>query len=252
MLAAARHRACQFPSIQKGAFQERYFAFTCRWRQVAGPPARTHSAARKRGSSRRLLTVSVSVVVALAGNRPSADVPATSDILAFAETELERALEIIVERRPRLIMIEKVFATTTRGAELIDRIKDDAALQPCEVRIVAFGEPPNPEPLDMSGTRRAPRFVMASGIEVDLDGRIATLVNMSLVGAQVLSPTIVKPKQRLRFTVIDQGRGIRIQSVVASVAVEIVGGSPRYRAGIEFLNADPLALQKYIDSNKSR
>ena len=91
---------------------------------------------------------------------------------------------------------------------------------------------------------------MASGIKVDIDGKPASLVNMSVVGAQVLSPTILKPKQRLRFTVVDEGRPIRIQSGVATVAVEIVKGAPRYRAGIEFFNADPAALQKFIDRNK--
>jgi hypothetical protein len=91
---------------------------------------------------------------------------------------------------------------------------------------------------------------MAAGVNADIDGKTASIVNMSVVGAQVLSETILKPKQRLRFTVVDEGRPIRIQSVVATVAVEIVKGAPRYRAGIEFFNADSAALQKFIDRNK--
>jgi hypothetical protein len=38
--------------------------------------------------------------------------------------------------------------------------------------------------------------------------------------------------------------------VAAAVAVEIVNGAPRYRAGIEFLNADQAALQQFIDRSK--
>ena len=93
---------------------------------------------------------------------------------------------------------------------------------------------------------------MAAGINADIDGKTATIVNLSLVGAQVLSENILKPKQRLRFTVVDEGKPIRIQSVVATVAVEIVQGAPRYRAGIEFFNADYNLLQGYIDKHKKQ
>jgi PilZ domain-containing protein len=193
--------------------------------------------------------VSVAVVLVFSGNLSAAQTAAdSSEMLAFAETEVERALDIIVARRPRLVIVNQVFAATAPGIALVDRIRHDSALQPCDIRTVPFGEATGP--LDMTGTRRAPRFSMAAGITADLDGKTASIVNMSLVGAQVLSETILKPKQRLRFTVVDEGRSIRIQSVVATVAVEIVKGAPRYRAGIEFFNADPAALQKFIDRNK--
>jgi len=169
-------------------------------------------------------------------------------MLTFTEAELARALDVIGERRPRLVIVDQVFAATPSGAALVDRLKDDSALQPCEVRVVAFGE--SAGPLDMSGTRRAPRFAMATGVKADLDGKTANIVNLSLVGAQVLSPTILKPKQRLRFAVVDEGRPIRIHAVVVTVSVEIVKGAPQYRAGVEFLNADHAVMQKFIDRNK--
>jgi PilZ domain-containing protein len=193
--------------------------------------------------------VSVAVVIVFSGDLSAAQSSADStEMLSFAETEVARALDVIEQRRPRLVIVNQVFAATSPGIALIDRIKHDSALQPCEVRTVAFGEAPGP--LDMSGTRRAPRFQMAGPINVDIDGKSATLVNVSLVGAQVLSPTILKPKQRLRFTVVDEGRAIRIQCLVVNVAVEIVKGAPRYRAGIDFSNADPAALQGFIERNK--
>ena len=169
-------------------------------------------------------------------------------MLAFTDTEVARALDVIVERRPRLVIVNQAFAETSHGTALIDRIKDDSTLQHCEVRVVAFGE--STAPLDMSGTRRAPRFAIASGIDVDIDGKPANLVNLSLVGAQVLSATILKPKQRARFTILDEGKAIRCPSVVVTVAVEIVNGAPRYRAGIEFVNPDGAALQRFIDRHK--
>ena len=192
--------------------------------------------------------MSVAVLIAFAENRSGAQPADSTEMLAFTEAELARALDVLGERRPRLVIVNQVFAATPSGAALIDRLKDDSALQPCEVRVVPFGE--SGTALDMSGTRRAPRFVMASGTKVDLDGKTATIVNLSLVGAQVLSPTILKPKQRLRFAIVDEGRPVRIQAVVVTVSVEIVGGAPRYRAGVEFLNADHAVMQGFIDRNK--
>ena len=193
--------------------------------------------------------VSVAVVLVFSGTLSASESAAdSSEMLSFAEAEVSRALDAIVARHPRLVIVNRVFAATPPGIALVDRIKQDSALQPCDIRTVAFGEATGP--LDMTGTRRAPRFSMVDGINADIDGKTASLVNLSLVGAQVLSPTILKPKQRLRFTVVNEGQPIRIQSVVATVAVEIVKGAPRYRAGIEFVNADSAALQKFIDRNK--
>ena len=193
--------------------------------------------------------MSVAVVLVFSGNLSASESAAdSSEMLSFAEAEVSRALDAIVARHPHLVIVNQVFAATPPGIALVDRIKQDSALQPCDIRTVAFGETTGP--LDMTGTRRAPRFSMVDGINADIDGKTASLVNLSLVGAQVLSPTILKPKQRLRFTVVNEGQPIRIQSVVATVAVEIVQGAPRYRAGIEFVNADSAALQKFIDRNK--
>ena len=48
-----------------------------------------------------------------------------------------------------------------------------------------------PQALDESGTRRAPRFMIADKVEVLIDGNAATLVEMSICGAHVVSPTIL-------------------------------------------------------------
>jgi len=156
---------------------------------------------------------------------------------------------VILERRPRVVVVNEAVATSSPAIALIERIRYDATLQPCEVRIVPFGEAEGP--LDMTGTRRAPRYQIAEGVNVDIDGKPATLVNLSLVGAQVISPTSLKPKQRIRFSLAGEGKPIRIQSVVATVAVEIVKGV-RYRAGIEFFNVDYNLLQGFIDKHRKK
>lgn len=194
------------------------------------------------------------------------------DVLAFADTDALRALDAITRQRPAVIALERMFAATSRGAALINRIKADPALTACEIRIVAHDaaparvpvparvdarpavaveERPAP-PLDQRGTRRAPRFRIADGVDVSVDGNSARLIDLSTVGAQVVSAVILKPNQRIRMSLPDAARPLRVSAAVAWASFEMPKGTPapQYRAGIEFLDADPAAVQRFIESKK--
>ena len=203
--------------------------------------------------------------------------------MAFSDNDALKALEAITREKPRVIALDKMFAATSRGAALIKRIKADPALIGCEIKIVAndgkpltakkakkdapasaaaapapVEEEPAPAmtisapaaPLDQRGTRRAPRFVVAKGIEVMIDGNPAALINLSVVGAQVVSPTILKPNQRVRMTLQDRGGPIRVMAGVAWAAFEMPKSGPVYRAGIEFYDAEAGNVERFIDTNK--
>ena len=209
------------------------------------------------------------------------------ETLAFADTDALKALDVITRQRPGVVALERGFAATSRGAALINRIKADPALTDCEIRIVAHDsnyarvsprrageaapaaesappaagppaagvavvEAPTPiaAPLDQRGTRRAPRFSIVDGVEVQIDGNAAALVNLSVVGAQVVSPTILKPNQRVRVSIADGKRPTRCSAAVAWASFEIPKGVPRYRAGIEFFDADQEAMARFIEAKK--
>src|SRR3954466_6913464 len=116
------------------------------------------------------------------------------EIVTFADTEPIQALQLIMEQRPGLVVLERLFAATPRGAALINRIKSDPQLAHAEVRVMSHtgdysrqvvkpsaaspapahsaggtataAEPGGapvateeaPKALDWHGTRRAPRF----------------------------------------------------------------------------------------------
>jgi PilZ domain-containing protein len=202
-----------------------------------------------------------------------------ADALAFSDADALKALEAITREKPPSVVLEKVFAATSRGAALIKRIKADPALSGCEIKIISHdGKPltakkkkeggatppveerrPSPPPaaatpvpappLDQRGTRRAPRFIV-KGIEVTIDGKPAALINVSVVGAQVVSPTILKPNQRVRITLPDAEGPIRLMAGVAWAAFEMPKSGPVYRAGIEFFDAEAGNLDRFIDKNK--
>ena len=97
---------------------------------------------------------------------------------------------------------------------------------------------PAAAPLDQRGTRRAPRFKLVGNVEVVADGNAATLIDLSTVGAQIMSANVLKPNQKLRMTIADEKATIRVNAIVAWALFEIPPKSgPRYRAGIEFIDA---------------
>ena len=209
------------------------------------------------------------------------------ELLTFADTEPIQALQAILEHQPSLIVLERLFAATPRGAALINRIKTDPHLSHSEVRVmshtgdyvrqvvrpqvvaagsgssekrssgstqaeavVATAEPSRP--LDWHGTRRAQRIPVRAGIEIQLDGNPAAVVDLSSVGAQVLSSTILRPNQKVRVTLPNDDAVMRFRGAVAWAKFELPkpADAPIYRAGVEFLDADGEAIEDFTERNK--
>jgi hypothetical protein len=211
---------------------------------------------------------------------------AEGELLTFADTEPIQALQTILEQRPGLIVLERLFAATPRGAALINRIKTDPQLGHAEVRVmshtgdysrqvakpsrvqspapvgvadgpaVGLSDLPaesSPQPrLDWQGTRRAPRFRARSGVEIQLDGNPAAVVDLSVVGAQVISPTILRPNQKVRVSIPNDDFVMRFRGSIAWAKFELPKPSdpPRYRAGVDFADADATALEHYCGKIK--
>ncbi len=228
---------------------------------------------------------------------PAAVLIASSDLLAaleqraavagtalrFSDAQPLEALEAITLHRPPLVVLERFFAATPRGAALINRIKADPGCANAEIRVlshtgdytrviykpegsapvipqavpqvkpaeraertepVAPQAPPAPasaaQHLDWRGTRRHPRFRMKDGVVAQIDGKDATVVDLSAGGAQIVSGATLRPNQKLRIALPLEPEG-RLRATVAWASFELPKGSPapRYRAGIEFNDDDP-------------
>ena len=146
----------------------------------------------------------------------------SAEVKTFTDSEALEALDHIIRTKPLLVAMQDEFADSSRGQALINRIKDDEALGDVEVRVMANNAAQNrvavkrgshgrcrrrrrraKPALDQKGTRRAPRIRIKDGVEVAVDGNAAALVDLSAVGAQVVSPTVLKPNQRVRVTMGD-------------------------------------------------
>ena len=198
---------------------------------------------------------------------------ADGEVLAFTDGEALFALEAITQRKPKVVALERLFAATSRGAALINRIKADPALASAEIRIMSHdgeysrvshrrsvGSPAEdndapstlPPPLDYRGTRRAPRYRMADGTEAQVDGSAARLVDLSVRGAQVLATSALKPNQRVRVTLADEMDVVRLNAAVAWASFELPQGTTRYRAGIEFTDSKADAVEAFVKRHGSK
>ena len=113
--------------------------------------------------------------------------------------------------------------------------------------------PDAPPQLDWHGTRRAPRHRLRPGVQIQLDGNPVVIVDMSAVGAQVVSATILRPNQRVRVSVPTDNFVMRFRGTVAWAKFELPKASepPRYRAGVDFNDADTAAMEDYCTRHKA-
>jgi PilZ domain len=249
---------------------------------------------------------SCTVVIAAANVLPTLkerSAAVNGEVLAFSDAEAVRALEVIIKRRPRLVTIERMFATTPRGVALINRIKADPGLADLEIQVVAHdaddarvvrkgaaseatpaapsgqaassatskaakapATPPAPQkPIAIAptrepaaatasssstGTRRASRTRMTPDLDITVDGTTATLIDLSGSGAQVVSPSGLKPNQRVRIVLADDQANVKVAGSVAWASFEITKNGPRYRAGIEFVKPDVAAIEAFGDRHR--
>jgi hypothetical protein len=204
--------------------------------------------------------------------------PQGGEIIALPDTDIQAAIERTIALSPDRVSVERLFAATSRGAALLSRLKADPALADCEFRIVSHDSdywrvsprrsapgdalpqvaPPPPvsppSPLDQHGTRRAARMAIADGVEVLVDGSPARLVDLSAIGGQVLSATVLRPSQRVRVSMVDGRVTLRCQATVVWARFELGRGElgPRYRAGLEFSGADSDDIAEYARRHQKK
>ena len=200
------------------------------------------------------------------------------ELTTCADTDIPAAIERVLAVAPDRVALERLFAATSRGAALLARLKADPALAHTEFRIVSHDSDywrvsprrPTPSdplppvaphavtsdapPLDQHGTRRAARLHIQEGVEVLVDGSPARLVDLSAVGGQVLSSSVLKPNQRVRVSMVDGRVTLRCQATIIWARFELSRGDmgPRYRAGLEFSGADADGVAEYARRHQKK
>ena len=96
-------------------------------------------------------------------------------------------------------------------------------------------------------TRRTPRFIVLDPLEATVENGKAGLVDVSAMGAQLLSAPALRPNQILKIVLPDNGTPVKVTARVAWALFEKPTHSPDayYRAGIEFTDGEKTTLAEY-------
>lgn len=222
----------------------------------------SHSDGTDNGGLRDPANATVFVASAdLLANWSSRSAPA--DLLAFTDADSQSAFDTILRRRPHVVVVEQMFAATAKGEAFVNQLQSDPQLAGLEIRMLsadrcavlkaspsALGGGASlaslAHPYTGGPVRRARRVKLPSGIEMIVDGRATRLIDLSTLGAQVLSPTILRPNQIVRIFIPDSKTVVRVAAGIAWSALELRNAA-RYRAGLEFREAHPELLAALAD-----
>ena len=189
------------------------------------------------------------------------------DISVFADVDALQALDTIVRRRPLLVVLDREFVGTPRGAELIARVRADRDLSHAQIRVLTdvrayadlvaqrlkAGLPSATAvagellPADFDGTRRARRVRIQAEVEAHVDGILGTLVDLSLTGAQVVGLKAVRPSQHVKVSIKDKLGLVRCFADVVWATFEPTSDTRArgYRAGLAFTDAVPDLVEAF-------
>jgi hypothetical protein len=195
------------------------------------------------------LTVLIASEALLAGW--TARVGNATQVVAVAATEPDAVVAALSGPRLDSVVIEQAIATTASGFALMDRLLGDRLLRGTQVRLLTPdravelassdpGEvPPHDwlrdlsDPLPPRPERRAARFPAAQDEQAFIDGQAVTLIDLSAVGAQVRSASVLRPGQRIRMVLSPARGSVKTVAVVMWSQFEIAG-TRSYRAGLAF------------------
>ena len=93
---------------------------------------------------------------------------------------------------------------------------------------------------------------MADGTEAQVDGALAThRRSLDAWARRSSAPTPLKPQQRVRMILGDDLGLAKFSASVAWASFEIPKGVSRYRAGVEFNDAEASAIDAFCKRHKS-
>ena len=192
-------------------------------------------------------------------------------VLQFTNANLASALEAIQKHAPRVVAVDAVLVQTQQGLGFIKRV-ESLAVPGSSIRLIVHGngawtttareaqptndEAPvarasaNPRPVVVeapkTNTRRAPRFPMLDTLDAHVEGGQASLVNISVLGAQLVSRPVLRPGQTVKIALPDAQETLRLTAHVAwSMFQQNNQGAAVYRAGIAFTDATTETLEDY-------
>ena len=104
------------------------------------------------------------------------------------------------------------------------------------------------DPSYNSPPRRASRHAFNQDVQIQIDGSATQLVDFSTTGAQVISPTALKPNRMVKVSLPFEESAVSCRGKIVWARLEppTAGGAFCYRAGVLFTSVDEAAVQAFI------
>jgi PilZ domain-containing protein len=224
----------------------------------------------------------ITVVIATIARMPLIQTAAlfSGRVIRFTDNKLASAFESIQLNHPRLVAIEAPFAQTPQGQAFIERV-EKLGVRGSTIQLIVqtngkwattpYGAQPEAaaaggakadahrtaaviavsaavtRPPQGANTRRAHRFKFLESLNAVVENRQTNLVNISILGAQVVSQPVLRPNDNVKIALPDANDTLRLTAHVAWSTFEQGprGAETYYRAGMEFTDAAKEILEDY-------
>ena len=180
----------------------------------------------------------------------AAAVPVLADERAIGVAYLEHPADrsdadVAVFTKLAEVLTERVNHRLQR-APSIDRVPPDRWLGPAAD---ANAPPAENESSRYVLARQVRRVPIHDGVTVLVNGVASALVDLSTLGAQVVSPNAVYPNRSVRIVLPRDEGDLSCKARIVGARVERQqddADAVRYRAGLEFTEADKTAVQSFV------
>ena len=166
--------------------------------------------------------------------------------VVYAEDTEENSSHNIGRKITEMLIKHAALRLTTKGKASPQAVAGTPAKGNTEVT----GEE-RAEHVVYSPARQARRLRIREGIEVTLDGANSSLVDMSTIGAQVLSPLALRPNRVVKMTLRGDESALTCKVRVMWARFEQPQGkaAAQYRVGVKFTDLEPKAVDGFMASH---
>jgi hypothetical protein len=182
---------------------------------------------------------------------------ADATMMVFDASEAARFVSRLPPNAPRVLAIDRSFADTPTALSFLEEFR--GRHPQADIRMLAgdsTGAPqllktPITPPADgalhsasyplIRPTRRTHRHALAADVAAIVNGTNVRVIDLSAMGAQIVSPEIVRPAQRAVLTLSLPSKTVRVEASVAWCALEMDQPTRKlaFRAGLAFRTAVP-------------
>jgi len=166
--------------------------------------------------------------------------------VVYAEDTEETSSHNIGRKITEMLIKHAALRLTTKGKAS----QQATPATPAKAKAEITGEE-RAEHVVYSPARQARRLRIREGIEVTLDGATSSLVDLSTIGAQVLSPLALRPNRVVKMTLRGDESNLtcKVRVMWARFEQPQDKAAAQYRVGVKFTDLEPKAIDGFMASH---